>query len=263
MMQKTLFLSLALAFFSISARAQSATYIANSGVLIEYSATKILIDAIFDQYNLKLAAPSESTIQKIMNGNSPYDGVDLVLVTHSHRDHFNPELAVKYLNTHQDVRMIAPPQSLDSMKFYSGFKKISSHVYSYPWKRAWKQLIQDNITVRSIYTRHGGRNNFQNQNQMFLITIGDKKILHVGDTQMEPDNYENLRLIYEDIDLAIVPFWYMSSVYGKELIDDYIKPKKVVAVHFPVTGAEESIQKIQDQFPNDKIFLNEGEKVSF
>jgi glyoxylase-like metal-dependent hydrolase (beta-lactamase superfamily II) len=60
---------------------------------------KVLVDALFDKPNPEYRAPAPEVLEKIMKGATPFDGVDLVLVTHNHPDHFEARLAVRYLET--------------------------------------------------------------------------------------------------------------------------------------------------------------------
>jgi L-ascorbate metabolism protein UlaG (beta-lactamase superfamily) len=50
---------------------------------------KILIDALFDRPNPAYRAPSPDTIDRMVNGIAPFDGVTAALVTHNHPDHFD------------------------------------------------------------------------------------------------------------------------------------------------------------------------------
>ncbi|MFY0625044.1 MAG: MBL fold metallo-hydrolase [Reichenbachiella sp.] len=261
-MKLTLSFILILGFFF--AKSQSITYLGNEGVFIEYKGSKILIDALFDEYNFKFDAPSNSTMTKIMKGTAPFNGIDMVLATHAHRDHFKGQLAVDFLKANQSARLVAPPQALDSMKkFPDSFNKISSHIYSFPWKKGWKSVNQGEIQIQTTYMLHAGKRNFKVQNQVYMITIGGKKILHLGDTQMERDNFDNLRLEYEEFDAVIVPFWYLTNVYGAELVRKFMKSKKVIGMHFPKNPNEQPITKVRQQFPKAVTFTKVGQKTTF
>ena len=51
-----------------------------------------------------------------MTGAAPFDGVDLVLVTHNHPDHFDARLAVRYLEDLPDPLLLAPADAVAEMR---------------------------------------------------------------------------------------------------------------------------------------------------
>lgn len=257
-------LILVFVILSFGGQSQSISYLGNEGVLIEYNGSKVLIDALFDEYNLKFDAPSENTMTKIMTQTKPYDGVDMVLVTHAHRDHFNGQIAADYIQANKSTRMIATPQAVDSMKIYlTDFDKVSDRITSFPWKKGWKTLSHGNITITSAYMLHAGKRNFKIQNQVFIVKIGDKQVIHLGDTQMEHNNFDNMRLEYEDFDAVVVPFWYLTNVYGAELVRKFMHTNKVVGIHFPSDANSQPLEKIKEQFPNAVNFTKVGMKTQF
>jgi hypothetical protein len=67
------------------------TYSNNAGFLITDADHKILIDA---HYKGNACTPSMPTriLKQIVAGESPFDGIDLILVTHNHTSHFDAEL---------------------------------------------------------------------------------------------------------------------------------------------------------------------------
>lgn len=249
---------------TLASKAQSITYIANAGVLIENKKQKVLIDAIFGQDNLKFDAPEPSTIQDITQGIYPFDSTNLLLITHVHQEHFDPLMVSDYLKNNKTSKLISSGQVLDSLKSFADISpETAARVTTYPWRKGWRQVQLNGITVKSAYTLHGGKKNAKIQNLMHLIEIGDKKVLHVGDTQMELDQFKNMRIIYEDVDVAIVPFWYLTNHYGAELLKDYVNAKQYIGVRYPTKGSPESLEKIKGLFPTATVFIEKGHTVSF
>ena len=249
---------------SVTSKGQAVTYIANVGVMVEIDEKKVLIDALFGQDNLKFDAPTPDQITEMVQGQAPYNKVDMVLFTHAHDDHFDPLITLDYLKANPTTKMIAPGQALDSMKAFGDVNDdISNRVLTYPWTKGWRVFTDGPITVKSAYAIHGGKINFKVQNLIHIVQVGKKKVLHLGDTQMELSQIQNLRLNYEDIDVAIVPFWYLSSLYGGELLRNYVNAKKYVGVHLPVDGVESSLAKINEKFPEAIIFNSKGQQVQF
>ncbi len=87
-------------------------YLANEGVMIAHDDTKILFDPIFnypsDMYQ-RLPVKME---QAIYAGQSPYDGVDGVFISHYHPDHFSANGLLRLLRERRAIQLYAPAQAV-------------------------------------------------------------------------------------------------------------------------------------------------------
>ena len=93
------------------------TYIANEGFLIEVGSRKILIDAIFDEPSISFAhVPDEGTLSLIQTSKAPFDGIDLLLVTHAHYDHFSAVPMLEHLEGNPSGVLIGPQQVFDMVR---------------------------------------------------------------------------------------------------------------------------------------------------
>lgn len=244
--------------------AQKATYIANSGVFVEVGESKILIDAFFTNGRGKFATPISTQLDAMIAGKSPYNNLSLALMTHAHPDHLSGALVAKLLTTQKKLKCLTTPQGLDSIAVtMDDFESIHDRTLTFPISRTWKYYNQTGLTVKTAYAKHPGRSNARVQDLIFVITIDGKKILHLGDADMNSDRFDELKLQYESVDIAFVPFWYMTSFYGAEVVRKYVNAKKIIAVHFPENGSEQSIAKIKQFLPDATVFQNPGQVVSF
>src|SRR5438128_12292150 len=64
------------------------TYLGNEGVMISTGKQRVLIDALHGPYSEYVSPPAHER-QAMQEGGFPYNGPELVLVTHTHGDHFN------------------------------------------------------------------------------------------------------------------------------------------------------------------------------
>jgi len=92
------------------------TYVANSGVLLAAGDRRILIDALFDRPNPAYRAPSPDTIDRMVNDIAPFDGVTAALITHNHPDHFDPRVALRFLESRRNAVLVAPGDAVAAMK---------------------------------------------------------------------------------------------------------------------------------------------------
>jgi len=67
------------------------TYLGSTGYFLEFENKKIMIDAPYDDFVAGFEIPvyKEVTKLKIANGEEPFNNVNLFLITHEHRGHFD------------------------------------------------------------------------------------------------------------------------------------------------------------------------------
>lgn len=240
------------------------TYIANEGILIQSEEKTLLIDAIFDDYYEQYAAPSEQTIHHMNAKESPYQTIDLLLITHAHLDHFNPAMVGKFMTAHRETVLVCPNQAIDSIaKFYPNTTSIKSRLNGVAPIPAWQSLFLGGISMKTAFVRHGGKQNYGVDNQIYLMNVDGKKILHIGDAEMDMAHFSNLHLAQPPIDVALIPYWFLAYSPGVEIIRNQIKSKKLIAIHYPKVGDPKSLEKIRENFPQAVVFMKEGKTVEF
>ena len=85
--------------------------------------------------------------------------------------------------------------------------------------------------MRVLRIRHNPTRRLPEQHLGFLI--GDAApVLHVGDADPTADNFALLRSL-PPVDLAFLPFWYVSDADNRRMVADAIRPRRVVAMHVP------------------------------
>src|SRR5687768_9408924 len=67
------------------------TYVANEGVLLESDGVRVLIDALVRPNSLHYAVLPDGPREAIETAVPPWEGIDLILVSHMHVDHFHAE----------------------------------------------------------------------------------------------------------------------------------------------------------------------------
>ena len=210
------------------------TAIANSGVLVAAGGSKVLIDGLFDKPDPAYRAPSADVIDKMMKGAAPFDGVDLVLVTHNHSDHLDPALAVRYLEARPEVSLLAPADAVSEMrKLSADWTKIEPRVAALDLKVGEKaERTVKGIPVTAFRTLHGG--SATPMNLMYLFEIGGRRIFHEGDSSALSEEWRGFGLGGAPIDLAVVHFWFpFERVRARMLLED-LKPAHVALVHLLV-----------------------------
>lgn len=241
------------------------TYIANEGVLIHSGDKKVIIDGLFDDYYDAYLSPDLALRQNMYNGQAPFDQVDLVLATHIHRDHFESKIAGKFLLEHQESKFLSSKQIHDDLKEkYSAFKSIEKQIISHKRDVYIVKEVVNEIPVMTFFIYHsGGQRNRGIENMGFIITLNGKRVLHLGDSDMDIERFKSLDLKQYNIDIALVPYWYLSDDKGTQILSELIAPKHLIGIHFPLVGSPMMLEEIATSHPESKIFQKSMETISF
>ncbi len=170
---------------------------------------KVLIDALFDKPNPEYRAPAADVLDKMMKGAAPFDGIDLVLVTHNHPDHFDAGLAVRYLEAVNGAVLAAPADAVaDMRKAAADWKRILPRVVPLDLKIGEsKRIVLRNIVLTALRTLHSGDRESP-MNLMYLFEIDGRRIFHEGDSTGKPDDFRPFELESAQVDLALVHYWF-------------------------------------------------------
>lgn len=181
------------------------TYIANMGVLVSSADSKIMVDCLFDgPTGGRCRFPAAGTLDSMMRGISPFDDVDLVLVTHKDRDHFDSAVAVRYLEARPEPLLVVPADAAEKMRAVgSAWSKIESRVVIVDLEIGETLNTEvGNIPVTIFSTTHG--TSPWPMNLMYLIEVDGWRVFHEGDASGKADDYLAFGLDTVDFDLAVV-----------------------------------------------------------
>jgi len=238
------------------------TYLANEGFLIGGGGKKILVDALLREgipkYYLR---PSPATLSRMETATSPFDGIDLVLATHYHRDHFDAGSVAAHLRANPKATFVSVHQAADlvTAAFPAGARERSRILATTPDRNQSASLAVSDIPVKVIRLMHG---NFQNTG--FLVAVAGKKILHLGDSDAEVSNFDAFDLEKEQIDLALIPYWYFLDAEGKRVVRDHIRARRVVAIHIGIEGrVARDLAGIRKEFPDVILATEPGQRWTF
>jgi L-ascorbate metabolism protein UlaG (beta-lactamase superfamily) len=234
------------------------TYTGNEGFLVTMGDVKVLVDALSD--SKYYVSPSDSLVQKMMNGAPPFDGIDHFLVTHDHADHFNAEKVCRFLLTHPDLQLIGSPQTCEKLTADS---LAGRQIVPINLERGEQQTVQGGkAIVRVLRLDHGSSREINNL--AFLVTANGRTFLHVGDARLA-QNTEFLRAVdwgSYSVDLLFLEFFDRGSDV-QAVIDTLIRPKHVILMHIP-GGEEEAVRKSDEKVrPGAVVFGREGETRRF
>ncbi len=231
------------------------TYVANMGVLVSSGDSKVLIDGLFfyDEPNSRLRVPAPETLESIMKGEPPFDGVDLVLVTHKDRDHFSDTLAARYLDAHPEPVLLAPADAVEAIrKTAPNWAAIASRVIPLDLEireSVKKELAGISLTV--IRTTHG--TTLWPMNHMYLIDLNGWRVFHEGDASGRPDDYRGLGLESAPVDLAVVQYFWPIHPHlpFRGFLLELLKPDHIALAHINIEEegiAEGKIDEVRRRY---------------
>ncbi|MCB0278892.1 MAG: MBL fold metallo-hydrolase, partial [Calditrichaeota bacterium] len=209
------------------------TYFANEGIVINTANQLIVIDGLFREgvdYGYEKVPASE--LSRIETGRAPYNQKMLILVSHIHADHFDPQSVAAALLNNENARLYSSSQVISSVYSYLEKSQFSKRIIDItPQLYQSKKVDFSEFEIVFHRMRHGYSKNYQIENIAHLINFKKISLLHIGDADMIPENFNRLKINKDQQLVAFLPGWYMTNNQGNSLIDQYINTKQLIAVH--------------------------------
>jgi len=228
------------------------TFLANEGVLLSSGTKKVLIDALFLKYGDEYALPAESTQAALAAARAPYDSVNLILVTHRHGDHFHPAPVAAHLRANPTATLLTSQQVIDSLAGrLSAAELRSSRVIPVTWTVGTRHReVVSGIPVELLGLSHGSGRHRTVQNFGYVVELGGRRVLHVGDAEITEANFAPFHLEAARIDVALLPTWAVTSDEGRRVIERWIRPRQVVAFHVGTRGVDRAVADVRAAMPS-------------
>ncbi len=248
------------------------TYLANEGFLVEGSGHRVLIDALFGSGIAGYPAVPDTLRGQIERGTGDWSGINLALASHFHGDHFDPAAVVRFLAANPAARFVSTRQAVARLSELTADRSILD--------RAQGVLPAEGEVVRlevagiglEILNLHHGRRDPPVENLGFVVTLGSQRFLHFGDTEANIEDFEPYLELLADPDVALLPFWFLSSEWRAAMVRERIRPGRVVAAHVPNPDApvsyfarwesyEQLTRTMLEAFPEAEIPREPGTEI--
>lgn len=161
-------------------------YIGSSGYLVEVADRKILIDGAFDNYvaRFEVTIPSGPVRQALATGQAPFNDIDLILVSHSHKGHFEPVLLGQVVANNPAATLVCNQAVKQAMAPYLQTTQLAD-LQLYAPDLAVGESVGQTLNDVAIYitnTNHwGGLTQFNYQ-----LSYAGATLLYA----LEPDDYQ-------------------------------------------------------------------------
>ena len=237
------------------------TYVVNEGFIVEAGGKKIMVDGLLSNVG---SYQIPTMVQKAMvTGRPPFDDIDLVLATHSHEDHFDPQVVGEFLAVNPETRFLSTNQAISALASnnddYDSFQEQVIGVY--PSRGSYEQFVVNGIEVKVFNLSHGSYPNLG-----LMIELGGVRMLHTGDFSME-DAQEAIYLLQgyglpdEGIDIAFIAFPFLRSERYGEVVPQGIQPGVIVPMHYIASETVDLFDLLEINYPESIIFREEMESV--
>ncbi|MBP1577172.1 MAG: MBL fold metallo-hydrolase [Oscillospiraceae bacterium] len=192
------------------------TLTANAGVMLRCKDSKLFCDALHRHKTENFSALSPE-MQAKMVSSPEFFGVDAMISTHKHPDHYSKTLITAAKKLMPDAVLISPAPDFSDQILLTD-ERHNVHL---------KDFELDFIRLT-----HEGAQFADVANYGFLLSICEKNILITGDSHIAEPKIADW-LGGRTVDLALLNFPWLTLRRGREFITDVIKPNHVMFYHIP------------------------------
>jgi len=251
------------------------TYVANEGVFLSDGTRGVLIDALFRDGVPGYATIAPDMREKVETAKPPYDITRLVLVTHRHRDHFDAASVTRHLEANPRATLVTSTQVAERVEAVikgtsdtldtsgtSDASGVLQRIYAFtPLKGVRYAGEHEGLEVALFYVSHGSGRFAEVQNLGYIVTIGGRRILHIGDAELGPGAFDPVRKFAKNIDVACLPYWWLVTKTGRDFVAEALPGVRLVAIHVEPAKAPAVIQRIHKFLPDATVFTEPGQSI--
>lgn len=257
MKNKVILTFLLLSYLTVSSYSQQkkteVTYVGNAGFLIEVGDKKILIDALFKGFEGSYELPQEVQ-DKLTSAQAPFNDVDLILVTHAHGDHIDPDMVRQHLQNNPKAFFASTEQIVNALD------GPSERCFAFnPTKGKSESKVINDIRIESFYFPHGANSRIINIG--FLISVNGVTLFETGDFDNEQYTFEefrSLQLPEKKIDLAFIQHYYLTDkAEARKFVEEGIGAKYLIPIHYHFTTPAFNSILIKQNYPDAITFKEE------
>lgn len=215
------------------------TYIGNEGFLLAAGDQRVLVDALYDAGIPGLARLPEAERARLEHASPPFDGIDVVLVTHAHPDHFQAAAVTAHLRAGAAAHLVAAGQAVAALREHAGdaYADLAARVTGVQAKPGEQVALElAGVKLRALSMTHAA--DLPIDHLGFAIQLGDAAVLHLGDTGATAEQLAAFQLHGQasgrgPIDVALVPYWLFLDPGAWTKLRQAIGARRYIVMHLP------------------------------
>jgi len=239
------------------------TYIANEGFLLDDGHQAVAVDAFFTHGLNTFDAPPPAVLAQMRTATGPFARLRYMLVTHTHRDHFDAALVAAHMAANPLCQLILPHQGVAALQKQPGYAAWASRVTAIGGKfgDVESPIAASSLGLTAMMLKHGpymkeGINKHADvQNCAYLLQLGGKTILHLGDATVDWNRHlfpvEPLK--ERPVDLLFLQYYDIAEA-SAQWIQSQIQPDQVIGMHLRLGHRERQERFMAAVYPGALFF---------
>lgn len=229
------------------------TYTGNNGVMLRAGGQSVLIDTLFSHTDSFWTKLSSEDRLKLFAAEAPFDDVRWSLTTHNHPDHHNAQAVRVFNGASPNTEFILSTQARN------GLTTIPEVLDINPAFQTESVIVNSpGIEIEVFHMEHFDQfgNDFSRvQDFTYLVTMGGVKVLHLGDIDYIPENFDAFDFAARGIDAVVLPtFNTLISEENRGIILEEIAPKHIIATHLRAGQLATEMANVRAVYPDATIF---------
>lgn len=249
------------------------THLSNCGFLVVHGQRKVLFDIEGLKESVRLGFPEASqreALGLILESKPPFDGANLVFLSHAHPDHVGYGELTERLEKNAQVRIVTTQTTKDEFRRLeaSRFPPIENRieVIDPPFGGTVEQEIEG-MKVQFLALYHAGAPAYIHKILAIILDMDGVKVFFLGD--MDLGSEANLAALREwgkkreKIDILLACYDILREPAGVRMIREDIKPGGIIAMHIPANAVDSTMAQSRAHFPQALAFRKCLEKQIF
>ena len=227
-------------------------YVANAGVKLTVDDKVVLIDALFGPHQqFKSLTAQEFDLLT-------HQRADVALATHKHSDHFGAKRTSSFLKYNAKALFVGTPESVDQIKELPNLKQIKTFNFS---KYQSAQINHRDISITVLDFPHMSPGKGQATNFAYIVQMGDWKVLHVGDADVNREVINAHNLAQYQLDLVLIHDLFPQQHDNYQELIKLMNTKKVAFVHMVDEKAQPFSTWLKQHYPQGDLLVTGYEQL--
>ena len=252
------------------------TLTANAGILLQTEKASFLVDALHAEGDYPFSRVPEELLQRMNTGDNAFRNADYLIFTHSHPDHYSPDVVLEYLKHNRVKRIILPEEEApeDSVRERALLKWIDENRIP-AWKLHQERgtlhtyMLAPDVYLTALCMPHISER-FADRNCMcHLLSAGSRQILFTSDCDYQ--NEEPFKHFGKaELDAVFVNPLFFHEKAGRKILSSTLSPQHVFVYHVPFEHEDtlsmralvrQDIRKYAADFSDIQILQECGQKI--